>query len=309
MHQLYHAEGFALALFAMVLYGVYMVPRKKSSISAGAFTFWMGVGILLGTSIIGLVSGDVGRINPAEYLLIFVSGVVWATGTHAYSVAVKMIGLSRSTPLKNVSAVLATLAGIIIFGEFSFQNHLAIVMVIAGSVAITVSASILARVEAPELDAPVKTNPRYLLYGILCSLWAAVAYSVYTIPMKIAYSHGISPSGFLFYMGHGCFVGMTVMALFAGAKQGKGIVTWKDRWLAQLSGAMWAVGSVCANIAVGRIGVAVTWPLTKNTVIAVAYGVIILKEVDIIKHKKDLRYGILLSIVGVILLAVAMSQH
>jgi len=278
----------------------------------------MGVGILLGTSAIGLISGDVGRISPSECLLIFLSGVIWATGTHSYSVAVKMIGLSRSTPLKNISAVLATLIGILIFREFSFHNHLAVAMVIGGSVAIAVSASIFARVEAPDLDVPPNeitvqpkssTDSRHLLYGILCSLWAAVAYSVYTIPMKIAFTHGISPSGFLFYMGHGCFVGMTLMAVIAGARPGKGVVTWKDRWLAQMSGVMWTVGSVCTNIAVKKIGVAITWPLTKNTVIAVLYGVLVLKEVDTLKHKKDLRYGIILSIAGVVLLALAMSQH
>jgi glucose uptake protein GlcU len=79
--------------------------------------------------------------------------------------------------------------------------------------------------------------------------------------------------------------------------------------MAQSSGVMFAIGSVCANVAVKHIGVAITWPLTKNTVVAVLFGVIVLKEVDVKHHKERLVLGSLLSIIGSIFLALAMIQR
>ena len=301
--------GFSYALMAMVLYGIYMVPRKKSGISQGSFTFWMGFGILITASTIGFImEKGTPVVNTSQYLLIVVSGIVWGTGTLAYSSAVKHIGLSRSTPIKNTSAILGTLAGIVCFHEFGFQKVVPLLMVIFGSIAIVVSATILGRIESFDKGDEDGGTPSVLV-GVLCSIWAAIAYSIYTIPMKITYAQGVSPSAFLFYMGHGCFIGMTLLSLILKTHLSPTRSPWRDRNLAMLSGLMWAVGSLCANLAVKIIGVAVTWPLTKNTVVAIAYGVLILKEVDTVKYKSSLRIGIILSVAGVLLLAYAMQEQ
>ena len=291
----------------MVLYGLYMVPRKRSKVSQSTYTFWMGCGILIGTTLIGAVSGGIAHVTLAQYLLIFFCGVFWATGTDAYCRAVRYIGLSRSTPIKNTSAFLGMLCGIIAFHEFSARSGASLVLVIVGSVAVTGSAVLLGRVEANGAEKG-KASRRKLVLGVLCSMWAAIAYSAYTIPMKIAYQQGVSPSAFLFYMGQGCFVGMVLMALLGGFRPAPKLVTWYDRNLALISGAMWALGSLCANIAVKLIGIAITWPLTKNTVVAVVYGAFVLREIDVMRHRRNLSYGLALSVIGVILLALATGR-
>ncbi|MHB0999975.1 MAG: GRP family sugar transporter [Armatimonadota bacterium] len=300
--------GFGLAMLSMVLYSLYMVPRKKSSIPQGSFTFWMGFGILITTFIIGILAEDsIPDVTIGQYLLIIISGIVWGTGTLAYSSAVKHIGLSRSTPIKNTSAILGTLSGIIIFHEFSFRHYVPMTLVVLGSIAIVVSATILSRIES--FDKGDEDDGRQnLVFGILASVWAAVAYSAYTVPMKITYAEGVTPSTFLFYMGQGCFVGMTALSMILKVHMSPTQSPWRDRGMAGLSGLMWALGSLCANIAVKYIGVAVTWPLTKNTVIAVVYGTLVLKEIDTARHKKSLNAGLLLSLAGVLLLAIAMNK-
>lgn len=291
---------------SMVLYGLYMVPRKRSSISQGAFTFWMGSGILISTTLIGLsVEHQAPNITPPQLALAILSGIVWGTGSLAYSTGVKYIGLSRSTPIKNLSAILGTLFGILVFHEFSFHRIIPTTLALGGSLAIVTSATMLASIESVE-EVGEKQGNSSLLYGILASLWAAVAYSVYTIPMKILFKQGVTPSGFLFYMGEGCFIGMAGLGLVLSGWRGVMSTSIRDRRLALLSGLMFGVGSFFANLAVKFIGVAVTWPLTKNTVIAVLYGVFVLKEVDIKKHRRTLPVGLLLSILGVILLAIAL---
>lgn len=301
--------GFSYALMAMALYGVYMAPRKNSNIPQGSFTFWMGFGILITTSAIGFImEKGLPTVNPSHYLLTVASGIVWGTGTLAYSSAVKHIGLSRSTPIKNTSAILGTLFGIIFFHEFGFTKVIPMLMVILGSIAIVVSATILGRIESFD-GGDDDAGPSSALVGVISSIWAAIAYSAYTIPMKITYAEGVTPSAFLFYMGQGCFIGMTALSLILKAHLNPIRSSWRDRGMAGLSGLMWAVGSLCANLAVKLIGVAVTWPLTKSTVVAIAYGVLILKEVDTVRYRSALRIGIILSVAGALLLAFAMQEQ
>lgn len=305
-----HLIGFGLALISMVLYGLYMVPRKRAKIVQSTFSFWMGLGILISTSIMGVIFKGFGAVTHAQYIAMLASGLIWATGTHAYCRGVQLIGLSRSTPIKNTSAMLGTLVGIIALHEYASSSAGSMLLVLMGSLLVVISATILGRVESQEDAAQQKADSRYYIYGVLCSVWAAIAYSVWTIPMKHLYQQGISPSQFLVYMCHGCFLGMCAIALITRPR-GQDVklpsVTWRDRWLAQLSGLMWAIGSLCANIAVKHVGVAVTWPVTKNTLIAVLFGVFVLKEIDASKHKRDLNIGLILSLLGVILLGLGVG--
>jgi glucose uptake protein GlcU len=301
--------GFGLALMAMILYGVYMVPRKSSAVSQSTYSFWMGCGILAATLAAGWIAeGKLPIIGLRDYAIIVGSGILWATGTVAYCVGVKNIGLSRSSPIKNTSAILGTLIGIVFFHEFTSGRSMPLLLAIVGSLCIVVSATVLGRVESFD-DADVEEGSNSFLIGVVASGWAAVAYSAYTIPMKMAYSHGVSPSAFLFYMGQGCFIGMAALAYILrprGAQARKEKIHARDRWLAISSGAMWGVGSLCANIAIKLIGIAIAWPVTKNTIVAVVYGVVILKEIDTARHKRDLGFGLFLSLAGVVLLAFAM---
>ena len=313
--------GFGLALLAMVLYSLYMVPRKKSPLPQSVYTLWMGVGILVSTTILGIASDGLPKVTFTNYMIMFISGVVWATGSDAYCRAVRKIGFSRSTPIKNVSAALGTLFGIICFGEFSLTDYKPLIFVILGSILVVVSASILGRVEnidestGNDTESGSYIDKHKVLKGVLFAIWAAIAYSIYTVPMKVVYSRHVSPSEFLMYMGHGCFVGMVLLGIFdtwrkgqsiSGFLKGSNLPSIKSVIAPQITGIMWAIGSLAANIAVKHIGVAITWPLTKSTLFAVAYGVLVLKEVDAEKNKKDLYIGLGLSVVGIVFLALAL---
>lgn len=290
----------------MVLYGLYMVPRRTSAVSHRTYTLWMAIGILAGTAVIGLADRGVPRVRAESYVMVLVSGIIWGTGTSAYTRAVQTIGLSRSTPVKNLSAVFGALLGLVVFREFSLSGAHSTVLVLLGSVAVVVSAWMLSSVEAPE-GGTGRLGARRLLVGAALSLWAAIAYSLYTVPMKLMYQQGMSPSGFLFCMGHGCFLGMALPVLLARRGPGAKKTVWRDRGLAVLSGLMWAVGSMCANVAVKIIGVAVTWPLTKTTLVAALYGAFVLREVDLARRRGRFWTGVALSVAGVVALAIALS--
>lgn len=298
-------QGFVFALTAMTLYGLYMVPRKKSRASHSSFSAWMGAGILVSAVALGAVSEGVPSVTATQYFIILCSGIVWGTGTSGYCRAVQLIGLSRSTPIKNLSAMFGTLLGVLVLKEFSLTEWAPLVLVLAGSTSVVLSTNLLSRAELP-IDGPAAKPDRRTVYiGFAWAFWAAVAFSIYTVPLKIMYSQGISPSGFLFVMGQGGFLGMLAPLMLGSKNVQAGGVEMRDRLLALLSGLMWSLGALCANIAVKHIGVAVTWPLTKTTLVAAAFGALVLREVDMKRHRTDLVLGVTLSVLGVALLAFA----
>lgn len=296
-------QGFVFALTAMTLYGLYMVPRKKSGASHSSFSAWMGAGILVSAVALGAASDGVPSVTATQYLIILCSGIVWGTGTSGYCRAVQLIGLSRSTPIKNLSAMFGTLLGVLVLKEFSLTDWAPLALVLAGSTSVVLSTNLLSRAEMPSDAATPDRRTVYI--GFAWAFWAAVAFSIYTVPLKIMYSQGISPSGFLFVMGQGGFLGMLAPLLLGSKNVQAGGVEMRDRLLAILSGLMWSLGALCANIAVKHIGVAVTWPLTKTTLVAAAFGALVLREVDMKRHRTDLVLGVALSVLGVALLAFA----
>lgn len=273
-----------------------------------AFVLWMGIGMLLWATLAWIVLEEIQPATAVQYAVMFGCGVIWGTGTLGYTRAVQLIGLSRSTPVKNFSAVIGTLLGIVVLQEFSITDGSSMALVLGGSLAVTVSATLLGGLdEHPDSNSP-KLTAKTKLYGFACALWAAIGFSIYPIPMRMYYSQGIGPAEFVFFMGLGCFLVLITPALFAGRGTLVKNVTWHDRRLAMLSGAMWAAGTLCAGIAVKLIGVAVTWPLTKSTIVAALYGAFVLKEVDLVNHRRGFVLGIVLSVVGVTLLAVATTR-
>lgn len=293
----------------MVLFGLYMVPRRHSQMSQARFMVFMAFGVLAGSALFGLPLAHNLRVEAAQWPLAFAGGLIWAIGVMGYSCGVQLIGLSRSTPIKNTTAILGTAYGIAVFREFTVHDPAAMTMAIAGSSAIVASAILLGSLTSPE-EQQEPIPRRTLMIGISASLVGAIGFSAYAIPMKIAYQHGMTPAGFLFFMGQGCFVGMSLIATIARRRSCTEFQSQADSGLLPvLAGLTWAAASVCANTAVKLVGIAVTWPLSNlNTVVAVAYGVWVLHEVRVAEHRRELYVGLAAATVGVALLAVATGR-
>lgn len=297
--------GIGLGLLAMVFFGLYMIPRKESAVCDRTYSLWMGVGILLSTTVTGLLAGGIRHVTFTRYLLMFGSGIVWSTGGFGYAMGVKLIGLFRSTPIKNTAAVLGAFTGVFILHEFPLHDIMPLTLVLLGSVAVLASAVVITRVRSRSEEEMQQTELRTLLLGVFWSFWAAVAFTAYAIPMKIVYEQGVTPIEFLFYMSQGIFAGLVLLALLCGSRSCEGPVTWRDRGWAMLTGLTYALGAICNNIAVYLVGVAVTWPLTRNPVVTVLFGALAYREVDLAKHKAVLGWGLALSVVGIVLITIA----
>ena len=303
------AAGFGYALIATFLLGFYMVPRQYTHISQRAFLIWMGIGVLVSGTLIGLVTEGIPRISLLQYVLVFAAGLVWSVGALGYAASVEYLGFSRATPIKNIYGAFSTVFGIVIFHEFTTQQPAALSLAVLGSLAVVVSASLLGRVEAPRSMSCPRTDSRCILIGAAFGVLSALGYGLRSIPTKIVLGQGVSAEAFLFYMAQGAFVGNVIAAMaFPGATNGAPAATSRDRILAALSGVTWTVASEFMNLGVIGVGIAITFPMMNlSTLIAVGYGLLVLRDVDYRSHKGWFWSGLALSVIGAGLLAGALA--
>lgn len=292
----------------MVLFGLYMVPRRYSRVSSSRFMFFMGVGTLAGAYVLGRTFGGNLDVSVELRMMAVVGGIIWGLGTLAYSMGVQKIGLSRSTPVKNTTAILGTLYGIVIFREFTLADPAGLAMAVAGSGLIVLAAILLGAVTSPgEEHIPIERNT--FVAGVALSLTAALCYSFYAIPLKYAVQNGLSPTGFLYYMGQGAFLAMAALALVVRGSEPPPAGVGEVGLLPLAAGILWAAASAFCNSAIQLVGISIAWPVGNlNTVVAVAYGTWFLNEVRVAEHRRELYQGLLAATVGVALLALAMSR-
>ncbi len=300
--------GFGYAIIATFLFGMYMVPRQYTRVSHRIFLTWMGIGILFSATIISLVFEGISSISIFHYILTFVAGLAWSVGALGYAVSVDYLGLSRATPIKNTYSALSTIFGIAIFHEFTPARPTALTLAVVGSLAIVISASLLGRIEASKSMACPPADRRCITIGILFAVVSAIGYGIRSIPTKTVLSQGISSETFLFYMAHGAFVGNIVAAKVFPKGNDNVRPTVYDCLLAVLSGLAWTVAAEFLNLAVMAVGIAVAFPLVNlSTLIAVAYGLIVLRDVNFRAHKTWFWSGLIISVLGVSLLASALE--
>ncbi len=303
-----HTLGFGYALISTFLLGLYMVPRQYTQVSPRTFLIWMGIGALAAGTLIGLITEGIPRISAAHYVLTFAAGLVWSVGALGYAASVERIGLSRATPIKNIYGALSMLFGIAIFHEFTLGKPAPLSLAILGSLAIVTSASLLGRVEASTHAECPAADRRCMMIGVIFGVVAAVGYGVRSIPTKLVLGHDVSAETFLFYMAQGAFVGNLIAAAAFHGNGHDHAAKPRDYFISALSGATWAVASEFMNLGVIGIGIAVTFSLTNlSTLVAVGYGLLVLRDIDFRAHRGWFWWGIVVSVIGAGLLAGALS--
>lgn len=305
-----NALGFIYSILATILYGLYAVPKQYTAASLRSFLFWMGAGLLITSVLICPIIETINDITFFQYLLMFSSGIVWSIGMLGYISSLQYIGLARSTPIKNINGALGTIYGILIFHEFSINKPVPLVLAVIGSISVVISGALLGRLQITSERPDQSENSRNIFIGIFWASVAAIAFSIYSIPMKIVLNQGIGPITFLFYMAQGCLIGNTLAALFTPRQSARITLRMHDYSLCLFAGFIWAIATIFSNLSVKIIGITISWPIVNlNTVVAVAYGIIILREIKISQHKPAFWSGIATTIIGVGLLAAAMETN
>jgi len=292
--------GYGLATLALVLFGLYMVPRKLISLRDRPFVLSMSLGIVLTATVAGLLVHHTPlRAGQPGAWYALACGPLWYFGILLYSVSVSEMGLTLSTPIKNTTAVLGTLIGLIVFAEWRETKPLEAVL---GSVLVVASAVIISRTGESDCRRSCLS-----VRGTLAALGAAVCFAAYTVPLKDAQRAGLDTVTLVAIMG----CGILPTALLAYAVTDR---QWREWWgaprrehgWALVCGAIWVLATYAMAEAIRHIGLAITWPFTNlNTIVTVACGILIFREISVRKFWKVLLLGLVVGVVGVALLGLA----
>lgn len=295
--------GFAASVSAALFFGIYMIPQKYSGLTPIQFLLSMGVGVLLTTFPLGFIKSPVLWGTTEQILLSYSCGVAWCTGTIGYIYSIKGLGVARATCVKNTTGLWGTLFGILFLAEFSLAQPVKLLYAFLGSSCIVWATLIFTKTRAHNEDKQTGFN----VWHIIGALYAAIAFAAIMIPTKQVLLGGLPLTKYLFYKGQGAFSAMLLSFLIL---ERNNWYAWfqvkpKQHVWAISSGAMWTLGFYLIATGTTLIGLAVSWPLNQmSTHFAVLFG-IITKEFDMSKYTRHIVWGLSITTVGIILLALS----
>lgn len=293
--------GFGYAVAALILFGLYMVPRKLTKLRDLPFVLSMCLGVVVSIIAASLLIHGVPLVHTGarSEMLGFLCGPVWYLGVLFYTISVTRMGLTLATPIKNTTAVLGNLVGLIYFAEWRETQP---VPAVIGSLLVVVSAWIISRTsENHEKRSTISAA------GVTAALLAALFFSAYTVPFRIAQTEGIDTVTLVAYMGLGTLAGALVaFALLDRDWRGWVRIPLREHGYAALCGAIWVVAVIAMAEAIRHIGLAITWPFTNlNMIVTIACGILIFHEINVRKFGKVLALGMVVGVLGIALLGVA----
>ncbi len=293
--------GFSVALLSMFLFGLYIVPRKLNSLRDYDFVLSMCIGAVITTQIARLVVNgpSVGDTSTVGLALSFACGPIWSLGILFYTLSVSQMGLTLATPIKNTTAVLGTLLGLLVFAEWRDTNA---ALALIGSVLVVTCAVILSRTSDRTCERSC-INP----LGTVFALLAAVFFAAYTVPLKLAQKSGLDSTTIMAWMGVGTLLGGLVLFLVFSRNRRRWLrESPRDHLFAALAGCIWALATISMSEAIRLIGLSITWPVTNlNTIVTVAAGIFLFREIDAARHRRTIAVAMACAMVGSALLGLA----
>ena len=285
----------------MLFFGLYMVPRKLCKLRDFEFVASMAFGVVPATVIATLIAlrGTGGAMPLAGMELAFLCGVIWTFGMLFYTLSVGQMGLALATPIKNTTAILGTVFGFVFFAEGA---HTKVAPALAGSLLVVACAVVLG------MTGERKGNRSFVTpLGVLFAILAATFFAAYTIPLKCAMGLHMDSYRLIAIMGLGSATSGVAFLIAQLRPLGQWLRSpARDHCWAAAAGACWALATIAMTEAIARIGLAVTWPVVNlNTIVTVACGIVLFREINVRKFGKTLGLGLLCAIVGSVLLGLA----
>jgi glucose uptake protein GlcU len=302
------AAGFALSLLSAVCFGLYVLPRRQSSLPAPTYLTSMAVGFSIPAALVlWALHVGLGEAWPRaiQWVQSGETGALWAGANLAYVLAIDRTGVARATAVKNLTGLFGTLAGVVLVGEE--MRAWAAAALLLGSALLAWAATVLGRLQWSPGGSP---GGKGGAGGYLLALLAAMGLGVYLVPGLPAVRAGMPVEMFV-----------AAFALAAGACTVAGASAWalasrqplwpsrKEAGRPLLAGLLWFGGSAAVTPASFLVGLAVSWPLSQlGFFLTLAYAAARLGEVDLGEHRRAVAGASALTLAGMALLAVARAS-
>ncbi len=226
------------------------------------------------------------------------------------------MGVGRATPIKNITAVLGVLFGLIVFQEYEGLSTFSLITLAIGTILIVYAGKILGFIQGStgisRPSCPInlvvpkfmeKNKKTALTAGWILALGAALLYGLTSISLKVLSSSTESVFQFLPIVGIGALV-----TSFAADRTLTSTHSWrrepvKEHLYAVLGGILWVIGFMGLTLGIKFVGLSISWPMAmSSTVFAVLYAILLGKEIDFSNNKKTIIKGLLVGIIGIALL-------
>jgi glucose uptake protein GlcU len=295
------------------------LPRKLSKLSVLDYQYWLAVIVAPECVAVAIIARSPLWFRPDLVLWSFLCGPIWTLGSLSYSSAVDNVGVARSTPVKNLAPVFAAIYGIIIFREYTLANPQSLALAVSGVAMMCAAAFLIGRAGAQEherakafdLARTEAERASSFRLGILYALGAAFFYGAYSVPLKFVFKSGVTAYSACAWLGIGVLASVVVIYGFVHKRVIPPLPSRREARIAQSAGAIWSSGQILGAAAMIYIPMSISWPVSNlSTLVAVAWGVWIFREVHIEDHWKDVVVGLVLYLTGLALLtAAAPSGH
>ena len=300
------AAGIVLSLIGTIFHVSFMVPRRYCACVVKYYYTSLTAGAIFGGIVIEYFRSFFGQrlglpVNLTTLLAGIILGITWAIACFTYIQGTELIGLSRATALKNYTAVIGLLIGIIGFGEFQQMSWFMFDLVLVGCLVMMGAGAVLAHtLPAGQLASANKWR------GILYSLVAAVFFAIYATEVKLVAPRIVTVDHIPLATAWGGFLGAGALLYFTKGK--KGVIDWFrmpaiEHCCAVASGFLWLMGTYCMTAGIQLAGIGIAWAVTPfGTVFSVLIGLKIFHEIEPYRQRTKLRFGIIGSLASVILL-------
>lgn len=306
------ARGFLLALASSAAFAAYIFPRKSSRLPV-VHQYYLSLAVAPLCLAVALVADRRIETELVPAGLSFVCGAIWTLGSLSYSTAVDYIGIARSTPIKNMAPFFASVYGIGIFHEYTFEDPKSLASAVGGVLLMTLAAVLLSRAGAPETERAIAfqngrepaERKRAFAIGLLASFGAAFFYGAYAIPLKVVLREGMTAYQAVAWLGLGVLAS-SVLLFWVRERRWSPRASRHEVGPCLTAGAIWMSGQTLGTVAMVFIPMSVSWPVSNlSTLIAIAWGVWVYREVHLESHKREVGWSLLSYAVGLALLAIA----
>ncbi|MEO9308594.1 MAG: GRP family sugar transporter [Nitrososphaera sp.] len=248
-----NSSGLISSIGSAICWGTFFVPVKKvkvadicqlqGSTGIGALLFAIPISFFWGFEI--LPSGLIG-------------GAIWTAGNILALYSVRLIGLSKTSPLlAGFSILVSFLWGILFFGE-KF-NHMPLAI---GAIGLLLAG-------LPFVTGATKTSA-VQKRGYVIAIISGIVGGSYVIPMQMTHT---LQSGF--FSSSLSIFAISIPLLFISRKWIR-----KDITAGIASGSLFNAGSLFVLIAITSVGITVAYPISQTaTLFAVSWGILYFKEI------------------------------
>lgn len=292
-----YGMGILLSMVSAIAWGLNSVLLRWMQSEPAWQTLGSSVGNLMISALVFPWCGIWG-IAPTSVAVSFMSGVTWAVGMYLHVSSIPLVGISRAVPIcGGFQVVFNSLFGWLVMGELP-DSPLGRVSTIAGVVLIVVSMLFVAGPKGA-----LNTEER-CRRGLLLPVMAAIVFSLYIAPVRYLRIPGeiaALPQAVGMVTGS---VGLTWLRNRSGVSLPLRKFPFR---VICLPGLIWGIGNVLLLLALPRIGISVSFALTRlSVVISSCFGVFYFREAETEQSLSVLLAG-LMSILGSMATSIANS--